>query len=103
MQEVVAMIKIYPWIAAVPADSTDYPTFARRHACDRRQPRCAVTLRRRRRLDLLLISRNVQAVDGSLWAFALKLDFGFISVWVFSVQEVVVCWGRCDVCLTQAD
>ena len=97
------MIKIYPWIAAVPADSTDCPTFARRRACDRRQPRCAAMLRRRRRLDLLLICRNVQAVDGSLWAFALKLDFGSISVWVFSVQEVVVCWGRCDVCLTQAD
>jgi hypothetical protein len=29
MQEVVAMIKIYPWIAAVPADSTDYPTSPR--------------------------------------------------------------------------
>ena len=97
------MIKIYPWIAAVPADSTNCPTFARRRACDRRQPRCAAMLRWRRRLDLLLICRNVQAVDGSPWAFALKLDFGSISVRVLSVQEVVVCWGRCDVCLTQAD
>ncbi len=50
-----------------------------------------------------LFCRDVQAMDDSPWAFALKLDFGFISVWVFSVQEVVVCWGRCDVCLTQAD
>ncbi len=50
-----------------------------------------------------LICSNVQAVDGSLWAFALKLDFGFILVWIFSAQEVVVCWGRCDVYLTQAD
>jgi len=50
-----------------------------------------------------VIVANVQAVDRSPWACALKLDLGFISVWVFSVQEVVVCWGRCDVCLTQVD
>ena len=50
-----------------------------------------------------LICRNVQAMDDSPWAFALKLDFGFIFVWVFSAQEVVVCWWRCDICLTQAD